>query len=212
MSCTTKLVQNVFAITKAELSDHAPLQVRIATRRSLPPDARPIPRWLARHPVSKSVLGTLQKHANLSQYDPFERLKVHKQLFRDAPVIASKRVLSKKVVTPDEQLQVLMQTSRAVWFDQTRTIPKITTSMPALAEVVQVDSAGHVHLAQPERFQNLITDAMNGSLTKEQHEANSTGKKSPRTGRSKMLARWLRLWLPFNKKLVVQCVTKQMVP
>ena len=83
-------------------------------------------------------------------------------------------------------------------------VNKISSSMPALADIVIVDDTGHVQLVQPECFQNLISDAMAGSLEDEKKEAESSGKKSPQSGRSKVIARWLRLWLPFNKKLAVQ--------
>ena len=41
-------------VTKAETqlgSDHAPVATKIATKRQIPRDQRPIPHWLAKHPI-----------------------------------------------------------------------------------------------------------------------------------------------------------------
>ena len=49
-------------VTKAEVkfgSDHTPVATNITTKRQLPKDQRPIPHWLAKHPIYAETLQAL---------------------------------------------------------------------------------------------------------------------------------------------------------
>ena len=69
-------------VTRAEVkfgSDHAPVApvaINITTRRQIPRDQRPIPHWLAKHPIYAETLQALLEKSNPELIEePFSRIE-----------------------------------------------------------------------------------------------------------------------------------------
>ena len=185
------------------LSDHAPVRMSLSCKRLLPRLLQPIPKWLARHPIFKDVLADLESKANLDAMPPVQRWERHKQIIRDASAIAAKRCLGKVAQSNDEKLQILLQTSRAIWFDIPHMIPKVLSSMPQLRECVQVDGHGHVAIINADKYHQLTSSIVNGSLDAEITENEAPGTTRPRHSRGQQLARWVKPWAPFDRKMTL---------
>jgi exonuclease III len=73
-------------VTKAETqfgSDHAPVATKVTVKRQIPRDQRPIPHWLAKHPIYAETLQSIlenDKHELIE--DPFSRIEAIKQAMR----------------------------------------------------------------------------------------------------------------------------------
>ena len=187
---------------KENISDHAPLRVSLSCKRLLPKHIRPIPKLLAKHPIFKQVLTGLEKDADLDNLEPFARWTQHKQIVRQASEIAARRCLSKVAKTNDEQLQAVMQASRTIWYDMPSMISKITKTLPSLKGVIHIDSHGHAAIIDHARFQAIVGSIVNKTITEENEFVNiGEGKKC--CNRSRMLSRWAKMWVPFDKRLIL---------
>ena len=203
LRATSKIMIPVTKCSAQELSDHAPLRISLSTKQQLPKDKRPIPKWLAKHPIFKQVLLDLEKRENLDELAPQERWTRHKAIIREASETALKRCLAKVATTNDEKLQVLLQAARALRYDQPHMLPKIIKSLPCLKGVIGIDAYGHVIMLNGAKFQTTIFEVMNVGLDSEVAENNGIDGRPLRNGRSQMLDRWVKLWAPFDRRLII---------
>ena len=79
-------------------------------------------------------------------------------------------------------------------------IDKITTTLPTLKGVIGVDQYGHTAMLDPVRFQATAVDIVNGTLAAAAEENDAPCRSAKRAGRKHMLARWMQLWSPYDKK------------
>jgi hypothetical protein len=85
-------------------------------------------------------------------------------------------------------------------------IKKVIAFFPDLSGVVGIDQYGHAAMKAPSRFQTIITASLNVSLEEEIAGNLSQGRKMPRSGRHAMLSRWVKLWAPFDRKLIIHAI------
>jgi hypothetical protein len=207
MRATARVTIPVTRCHKEKISDHAPVRTSLSCKSLLPKHMRPIPKWLAKHPIFKQVLADLEERAGLDCLSTADRWVQHKKIIRQASEIAARRCLSKVAKTNDEQLQGILQASRAIWFDMPHMVPKIITTPPSLKDVIYIDSHGHAAIKDHAKFQSITAGIVNGSITAENDDA----KKSQSLGnarlssnnRRQMLSRWAKLWAPYDKQLIL---------
>ena len=107
--------------------------------------------------------------------------------------------LHKKGPTTAERMQVLLQVSRAITFNQTYMVPKIYKSLPELSDLLVV-SHDQVTLLDQDRFQELVAVTMGKHVGEELEEVERVSNNSQKSRASK-LRRWLRLWSPMDARL-----------
>jgi len=191
------------------LSDHSPIRFTFTVRQELPKENRPIPRWISKHPLYKEKLTKLQTDSNLNSLSPYERLYRHKELIKQAAEETLEQCLNKVVRTVDEKVQVLLQAARAVYFDKADLVDKVHKSYPELSQYISIDADGHVALGRADDFKILFADLMRqqceGQVQELEEQRKKSGNKKKTSGERK-LNRWLKLWCPFDSKLVLSAV------
>ncbi len=88
---TAKVVHPVTQCEANGVSDHAPIQVTLRSKKMPPAHMRPIPKWLAKHKIFKDVVKELEEEALLDKLEPHDRWLTHKKIIRQASQIAAKR-------------------------------------------------------------------------------------------------------------------------
>jgi hypothetical protein len=140
----------------------------------------------------------MQHSSDLSSLLPFERLRLHEKILRDASSAALTTILQDGGKTKVEELQVLSTTDRAVWFNMTKLIPTATKSFPILKQVVDVVD-DQVVLLQPLKFRQLY-----GSADELQHTTELIPlEKFTRSSRCTAIRRWQKLWAPCDARLAL---------
>lgn len=80
LRATANVVLPVPKCAAMGLSDHAPVRISLSCKRMLPRSSRPIPKWLAKHPIFQSVLADLEIKAHLDELAPAVRWTKHKEI------------------------------------------------------------------------------------------------------------------------------------
>ena len=99
LRASAKVVLPLIECSKRSLSDHASVRISLNAKKLLPKEMRPIPKWIAKHPIYKSVLVDLEKRANLDDFPPYDRWCKHKQIIREASETTARRYLNRVVHT-----------------------------------------------------------------------------------------------------------------
>jgi hypothetical protein len=187
-------VLDVTSFIAIELSDHAPVGAFLSARQLLPRLLRPIPRWFATRKVFKDTVTEMQADVGLSSLAPFDRLLKHKQLARAASSISLKKILARVSRTLDQDIQVLSSAARAVLYDLPQLLPKVTSFLPALSDILTLVN-GHVQLLQAGRFTEMVSVATWTHLEREIliTEVELPCAKSVRKGRLASLRRFQKM-------------------
>ena len=183
-------------------SDHTPIGNHTAIRRSPPKGMRPIPKWLAYHPIYQETLQELlTKYDDTKEKDPFEALGNIKHLMRKASTIAPKKIFENSCLSNAEKLQIVLQASRAIVQGNTNLVKKIQKNLPDIGNHLEIDTDGTITLSDPDSFHRKTQHIANDYLQSETTLQVDTNKK-PKGGRIAQLHRWMQLWSPFARRAV----------
>lgn len=122
-------------------------------------------------------------------------------------------MLGKPATTNEIRVQTLLQAARAAWFDMGHMLPRIFTTMLELQQYLRLSAAGHVEIHDRPGFDALYAQIFTPHLQNQIDEADAdTGGSPPqarkRAGRSKMLHRWMKLWIPFDARLTITAIQR----
>ena len=79
--------------------------------------------------------------------------------------------------------------------------------MPNLTRFLKVDRQDNVVLNDLKEFNQLFQNLYKQNLEEQITENHSPGVKPPKKARSDKLHRWMKLWFPFDARLVLESVT-----
>ena len=85
-------------------------------------------------------------------------------------------------------------------------VDKIIVSLPELRGIIGLDEYGHVQVLSHDRFQQIFETIMRQQIQDDVQDNQARGRKHPRNSRSSMLARWCRLWAPYDKRCSVSAI------
>ena len=94
------------------------------------------------------------------------------------------------------------QAIRAVLFDERDMVDRIITSLPELSQTFGLNSLGHVAFYDIKSFNEKFQTLYKQNIESQMAENEAPGKKVPRASRGNKLQRWLKLWLPFDARMV----------
>ena len=152
-------------VTKAETqfgSDHAPVATKISVKRQIPRDQRPIPHWLAKHPIYVETLQSClenDKHELIE--DPFCRIEAIKQTMRRASKKALRKILCRDPHSPESQLQFVLQAARAVAFNDTKMARTLIKSPALIGKLIEINPEGVVIMTCPRLNQVSADQVLN---------------------------------------------------
>ena len=199
-------------VTKAETqlgSDHAPVATRISIKRQIPRDQRPIPHWLAKHPIfAETLQNSLENDKHELIEDPFCRIEAIKQAMRRASKKALRKILCKDPHSPESQLQFVLQAARAVAFNDTKMARTLIKSPALIGKLIEINPEGVVIMTCPRLFHECASKIANAQIERQINE-NEHGASPPKGGRAAQLRRLLRLWSPFDRKAVNLAIIKR---
>ena len=126
------------------------MATKISVKRQIPRDQRPIPHWLAKHPIYAETLQSLletDKHELIE--DPFCRIETIKQIMRRASKKALRKILCRDPHSPESQLQFVLQAARAVAFNDSKMARTLTKSPALIGKLIEINPEGVVTMTCP---------------------------------------------------------------
>ena len=114
LSCNGSTMDTPQNVYQRSLSDHAPVQVRIAPMRCRPPSSQPIAHSVAASKFFRERLAELESQHDLDSLLPVQRWKKHKELIKMAGKAARNDILLSEASSGFAVAQVLISLARAV--------------------------------------------------------------------------------------------------
>ena len=146
-------------LNRCGMSDHTPVIVRIKGQREITKANRPIAPEIFMDPVFATVHDRLCRDANLPSLAYPERLRVHKQIIRDAALLTRERMQDDNELSdPFIYAGRLTTIARIIWTQNTDLARKLLTSSEVANKHLLVSQNG-VLLKDPEAFSEEVTKA-----------------------------------------------------
>ena len=143
--------------------------------------------------------------------DPLSRWRKHKEVIRLASRCAIREMLSGATEDPFLKMQAALQAGRALFFNNFDLAAKATRTFPMLRSVMGFSKNNGVWLTDPQGFHALVSCTVRGKLERDERGIEEEETNAPKgkfnkelVNRRQHLERWIRLWLPFGRQLIVR--------
>jgi len=185
------------------ISDHSPVLVSLTLARQLPADERPIPAHIFKLPDFKREHDRPADIARLEALPPFERLRQHKLIIKEAARIARDNALHAEDRSAGMESMALSTLARTVWHNNTKDARKLLSLHPTTAEHIRVvDSV--VELVDPVNFAKVVAETKSDYLKKEKEDLlKDKAKGFKNASRIQANKRLLKLWSPFDSRMTL---------
>lgn len=201
---------SVLSATKAraELNDHAPLMLTITPKPAHPREARPVPKWVAAHPIFARLAYQRLRDATSDDIHPNDGLRRAKQALHNMARETIGRCTNRRPEDPQQALGLLMQLPRALARNDTKLGKRVLQALPNFKDAVSFD-----HAAEPRTLDAaaLHTQAMTivARAAKPDDDATAQHKRPARTNvRHEHRRRWESLWLPSAHRVTLAGVAE----
>ena len=87
-------------------SDHTPVGTTVRLKQQKHQGERPIPKWLAQHPVYQELLNKAMEAINVDSIDPLEAIRVITDAMRRVSKVALKQILKRTVESIEEKCKL----------------------------------------------------------------------------------------------------------
>ena len=175
LSIRTRTDAKVIIAEKKYGSDHVPVSTRISLKQQKPVRQRPIPKWLAKHPIYTRTLNELLANYDPeTQNDPFLALQDIKRIMRAASKKAIKLILVNKGNTPQERMQFVLQASRAIAYNISTLARYVKRDYPDLGRFLHIEKDGVVSLNNAIAFNAKTIEIASACNSAEENEINSS--------------------------------------
>ena len=188
--------------SKPNGSDHIAIGSVIQLKRSVPPDFRPMPRWLAEHDLFEETFNKMAAPINFEDFEPFIALRLIKKLMKKAGSLAKRLAFKKDPSNPSIRMQLILQLARAVAEQDVKLANRVISDLPEIKDMIFADYE-RVHVVDQDKVDELSQEIARKALDVEYERANhGASRKRPRGGGIAALQRQSLLWSPFAKKAV----------
>lgn len=183
LNVRTRVWIGVAEVEEKCCSDHAPLSFAATPKRRLEKSVRPVPRWIAEHPKFGECFNELVPNTNLEKLSPFDALDAIKPIMRRASKVAMREVLSKDPTTPASKLQLVLQMSRAIVYQDAKLATLVARDLPEVGRFLRVDAAtGRVSVSDQSALDDITQKLVRAALEVESEVAASGNPKSKQRG------------------------------
>jgi exonuclease III len=149
-------------------SDHTPVSSKIAPKPRGDKNLRPIPKWIAKHPVFGTTVQEMMKHFNPdSAANPYEASQQLKQIFRKASQVAIKKIYAKDTLNNEEQFLIVLQAARCIPQNDFRVARHIKKQLPEIGQHLDL-SGDTTELKNPQEFHRKTTEIASTYFKNEQ--------------------------------------------
>ena len=206
-----KLLRDPLWCHEQGISDHAPVAFHFAAKPQLPPDQRPIPRYVIDHPRFPKILENLTNASNIDELSVPLRLKEFKVLMREASRITRDEVLAGADESVAKKSTLCASVARAVWHNDTRLARTLIARSEFARMHIFIDD-GVVSVRDPDVFSNLYNSARADALALRRRDAERALASSPASDRRlsrirlATIERLGKIWSPFGKQLPIHAI------
>ena len=199
-------------IGRERLSDHSPMSLCLSSASSSRAKARLVPQWITRDRQYKVFLQDALDDAQLDSLGPLERWETHKRILLSK---SQEFLIQKLRSSPDDphvKLQLLMQASRALWYNNIGLFSKVCRDWPEIRSMFKLAKSYFqsglssdlfcykVVLYDSHRFHKLYSEAKTSHIQRELDDMHS----SPLRGRHRRAAKlssWLASWSSMGRRV-----------
>ena len=183
-----------------QLSDHSPVAFVFRCKQQLPPEQRPIPRYVVDHPRFSEILSSLTGSSNWHRLSLPLRLPQFKAMIREAARLTRNEILAFSCEASPSHAQILASIARAVWHKDARLARTLLSSSPLARQHLLV-VAGKISIIDPVEFASAYDGARSAIL-----EARRQRIKYPRRRKLEAIDRLAKIWSPFGKQLPISAI------
>ena len=197
-------------------SDHVPVTFVVQSKQPRRTRDKPIPLWIARHPMFERILPEYLAAADLERRHIVDRWLLTKRIMRQVSKVVAKASLSAKASTTEQKAQVVLQAARAAWHLTHRRFASLVHTLPELARFAVEGIHGEYELIDTEGFSEFAAGIMRtkvqDDIEREQESINAVTARADRPPPRAMerslsrFRRWAKLWQACDRRLQLQGV------